>query len=474
MKKLNILIVGDVMLDRYLYGNTSRVSPEAPVPVVHLKNTDYKPGGAANVALNVTALGVRSKVVGLVGEDESADLLHKSLADAGIEDGLIVLPDAVTISKSRVISRHQQLIRLDEEDGFSAFDHSQLLAMVEQQLPDTAVMILSDYDKGTISPILQPLIQLASKYQVPVLVDPKTPDFSLYKGATLLTPNMAEFEAAAGKCSDEDEMLQKAAGLIKQCEFQAMLITRSEKGMSLVRDEKTVMHLPAQVRDVFDVTGAGDTVIAVLAVMLAQGNDLEAAARAANVAAGIVVGKLGAATVSYDELSRAMTARPGDVHTESCMLTETGLLSVVSDAKARGERIVMTNGCFDILHAGHVRYLQQARNMGDKLIVAVNDDDSVKRLKGDGRPVNTLDNRMQLLAALEMVDWVVAFAEDTPESLICSVLPDKLVKGGDYQPKEIAGYDCVTANGGEVVVLDYHEGLSTSNTIQAIIESSTS
>jgi D-beta-D-heptose 7-phosphate kinase/D-beta-D-heptose 1-phosphate adenosyltransferase len=267
--------------------------------------------------------------------------------------------------------------------------------------------------------------------------------------------------------------LKKAAQLIKQCDLRAILITRSEKGMSLVRDVNNVMHLPAQVRDVFDVTGAGDTVIAVLAAMLAQGNDLEAAARAANVAAGIVVGKLGAASVSYDELSRAMQVKPGDVHTESSVVAEAELLRVVSDAKVRGERIVMTNGCFDILHAGHVRYLQQARNMGDKLIVAVNDDDSVKRLKGDGRPVNTLANRMQLLAALEMVDWVVAFTEDTPERLICAVLPDKLVKGGDYQPKEIAGYDCVTGNGGEVVVLDYHEGLSTSNTIQAIIDSST-
>jgi len=469
---LNILIVGDVMLDRYLYGSTSRVSPEAPVPVVHLKDTDYKPGGAANVALNVTALGITSHVIGLVGEDESAELLRKSLVDAGIQDGLIALHDAVTISKSRIISRHQQLIRLDEEDGFASFDHSKLLSMVEQQLADTAVMILSDYDKGTISPILQPLIQLAKSHQVPVLVDPKTSDFTMYAGATLLTPNMAEFEAAAGKCRDEDEVLEKAAGLIEQCELQAMLITRSEKGMSLVRDRDTVMHLPAQVRDVFDVTGAGDTVIAVLATMLAQGNDLEAAARAANVAAGIVVGKLGAASVSYDELSRAMNSKPGEVYTESSVVSEAVLLQEVGDAKARGERIIMTNGCFDILHAGHVRYLQQARNMGDKLIIAVNDDDSVKRLKGDGRPVNTLANRMQLLAALEMVDWVVAFTEDTPERLICAVLPDRLVKGGDYQPKEIAGYDCVTGNGGEVVVLDYHEGLSTSNTIQAIIDNS--
>lgn len=473
MKKSNILVVGDVMLDRYLHGSTTRVSPEAPVPVVHLDNTDYKPGGAANVACNVTALGVASIVIGLVGEDESATLLRNSMSDRDIEDCLISLNDAVTISKTRIISRHQQLIRLDEEDGFASFDHSQLLKTVEQKLPDTAVMILSDYDKGTIGPVLQQVIELARAQQVPVLVDPKSSDFSVYAGATMLTPNMSEFEAAAGVCSDEDDMVEKAVDLIEQCRLQAMLITRSEKGMSLVRDTGTVIHLPAQVHDVFDVTGAGDTVIAVFAAMLAQGNDFEAAARAANVAAGIVVGKLGAASVSYQELSRAMSAKPGDVFTESSVVDETTLLSQVGDAKARGERIIMTNGCFDILHAGHVRYLQQARNMGDKLIVAVNDDESVKRLKGDGRPVNTLVNRMQLLAALEMVDWVVVFTEDTPERLICSVLPDKLVKGGDYQPKEIAGYDCVTGNGGEVVVLDYHEGLSTSNMIQSILDKST-
>jgi D-beta-D-heptose 7-phosphate kinase/D-beta-D-heptose 1-phosphate adenosyltransferase len=289
---------------------------------------------------------------------------------------------------------------------------------------------------------------------------------------------MSEFEAAVGKCSDETDMVDRAQRVIEKCGLQALLITRSEKGMSLIRSnavknnavktKSAIMHLPAQVRDVFDVTGAGDTVIAVFAAMLAQGNDLESAARAANVAAGIVVGKLGAASVSYQELSRAMAAKPGEVHTETSVVTEPELLLVVADAKARGEKIIMTNGCFDILHAGHVRYLQQARNMGDKLIVAVNDDASVKRFKGDSRPVNTLANRMQLLAALEMVDWVVAFTEDTPERLICSVMPDKLVKGGDYQPKQIAGYDCVTENGGEVVVLDYHEGLSTSNLIQTI------
>jgi len=472
MKKVNILIVGDVMLDRYLHGSTSRVSPEAPVPVVHLNKTDYKPGGAANVALNVTSMGVSSAVVGLVGEDEPAVLLRKSLSDSWIQDCLIGLDDAVTISKTRIISRHQQLIRLDEEDGFATFDHSELLKMVEQKLSETAVMILSDYDKGTISPILQPLIQLAKKHKVPVLVDPKTTNFSMYAGATLLTPNMSEFEAAVGRCADEDEMVEKARKFINECDLQAMLITRSEKGMSLISGVDNIMHLPAQVRDVFDVTGAGDTVIAVLAVMLAQGNDLETAARAANVAAGIVVGKLGAASVSYQELSRAMQVKPGDVHTESSVISEAVLLSSVTEAKARGERIIMTNGCFDILHAGHVRYLQQARNMGDKLIIAVNDDDSVKKLKGEGRPVNTLENRMQLLAALEMVDWVVEFSEDTPERLICTVLPDTLVKGGDYKPKEIAGYDCVVGNGGEVVVLDYHDGLSTSNTIQAIIDNS--
>ena len=468
MDKVNILVVGDVILDRYWHGNASRISQEAPVPVVSVSATEYKPGGAANVALNVTALGISSSVVGLVGNDESAKKLRECLVENAIEDCLIECDDAVTITKSRVISKHQQLIRLDEESDFSLFDHMPLLTMVEEKLQLASVMILSDYNKGTVGPVLQSLIELAKKYQVPVLVDPKNDDFSMYSGATLLTPNMFEFEAVAGQCSSEEELVKKAEMVIEKCGLQAMLITRSEKGLTLIRDEGSVIHLPAQVRDVFDVTGAGDTVIATLAVMLAQGNNLDIAARAANIAAGIVVGKLGAASVSHDELSRAMQLKSGEVHTELSVISEAELLLVVNDAKARGERIVMTNGCFDILHAGHVRYLQQARNMGDKLIVAVNDDESVKRLKGDARPVNTLANRMQLLAALEMVDWVLPFTEDTPERLICAVLPDKLVKGGDYQVEDIAGYKCVTVNAGEVVVLEYQEGLSTSETIKNI------
>ena len=472
MKQDYILVVGDVMLDRYLYGDTSRVSPEAPVPVVHLNSTDYKPGGAANVARNVTAMGVSSRVIGLAGKDEAATLLRKSIADYGIQDSLIAIDDAVTISKSRIISRHQQLLRLDEEDGFACYDHSELLVMVEEHLPEAAVMILSDYDKGTIAPVLPQLIKLAAENSVPVLVDPKASDFSVYSGATLLTPNMTEFEAAAGRCSNEEDMVSRARDMIDQLDLQAMLITRSQKGMTTVCRSGDVMHLQAQVRDVYDVTGAGDTVIAVLATLLAQGNDFETAVRAANVAAGIVVSRFGAASVTYDELSRAMSRKLAELESGSTVLDEGLLMRQVADAKARGERIVMTNGCFDILHAGHIRYLQQARNMGDKLIVAVNDDASVKRLKGEDRPINTLQNRMQLLAALEMVDWVVAFSEDTPERLICAVLPDRLVKGGDYQVQDIAGYDCVTDNGGEVVVLDYHEGLSTSKMIQSILDRS--
>ncbi|HHJ34342.1 MAG TPA: bifunctional D-glycero-beta-D-manno-heptose-7-phosphate kinase/D-glycero-beta-D-manno-heptose 1-phosphate adenylyltransferase HldE [Gammaproteobacteria bacterium] len=470
MNKSKILVVGDVMLDRYLHGKTSRVSPEAPVPVVHLTDTDYKPGGAANVALNVTALGVSSSVIGLVGDDVPAELLRKSVMDSGIQDNLITLKNAVTISKTRVISRHQQLVRIDEEDGFSDFDHSELLTLVEQKLDDSAVMILSDYNKGTISSILQPLIKLANKYQVPVLVDPKTSDFLMYSGATLLTPNLSEFEAAVGACRDENEIVEKALKLIEQCDLQAILVTRSDKGMSLVTRDGSAIHLPAQVRDVFDVTGAGDTVIAVLGVMLSQGNDLQLAAHTANVAAGIVVGKLGAASVSSDELKHALAVQTAGSSDEKNIVSESVLLAELDAARARGERIIMTNGCFDILHAGHVRYLRQARKLGDRLIVAVNDDESVGRLKGKSRPVNTLANRMQLLVALEMVDWVVAFGEDTPERLICTVLPDKLVKGGDYEPEDIAGYACVTENGGEVIVLDYYKDMSTSKIIQAIIK----
>jgi D-beta-D-heptose 7-phosphate kinase/D-beta-D-heptose 1-phosphate adenosyltransferase len=332
------------------------------------------------------------------------------------------------------------------------------------QLPACDVVVLSDYGKGTLRPVRE-LIAAARAAGKPVLVDPKSRDFSIYAGADLITPNMTEFEAIVGPCRDEGDLVGKGRRLQDNYQLGALLITRGEHGMTLLRTGGAPVHLPAQAREVYDVTGAGDTVISVLAAALAAGQDLAAATSLANLAAGIVVGKLGTAAISAPELRRAAHE---ESHNGRGVLDEAQLLTAVADARAQGETVVMTNGCFDILHAGHVAYLQQARQLGRRLIVAVNDDDSVRRLKGAERPINPLDRRMAVIAALAAVDWVVAFREDTPERLICAVRPDCLVKGGDYTPEQVAGHQCVTESGGKVVILPFEDGCSTTEMIGRI------
>jgi D-beta-D-heptose 7-phosphate kinase/D-beta-D-heptose 1-phosphate adenosyltransferase len=460
-----VLIVGDVMLDRYWHGDTSRISPEAPVPVVHVDaaHTEERPGGAGNVALNVASLGAQATVVGLTGRDEAAGRLQDLLNAAGVQCGFEQV-DSPTVTKLRVLSRHQQLIRLDFEDGFQDYDPAPLLAGFEKRLADCGVVVLSDYGKGALRPVRE-LIARTRAVGKRVIVDPKGSDFDRYRGASMITPNYFEFEAVVGRCADETELVEKGSNLMAELGLEALLVTRSEHGMTLLRAGEPVLHLPTRAREVFDVTGAGDTVISVLATALDAGADLAEATALSNLAAGIVVGKLGTATVNIPELRRALHQEQ-----ESGMgvMNEEQLLEAVDIARAHGERIVMTNGCFDILHAGHVHYLDQARSRGDRLIVAVNDDDSVRRLKGGGRPVNNLERRMSVLAAMGFVDWVTPFSEDTPERVICRVKPDVLVKGGDYRPEDVAGYHCVTANGGEVVSLDFVEGCSTTDIIDRI------
>lgn len=459
-----ILIVGDLMLDRYWHGDTARISPEAPVPVVRVRDEEYRAGGAGNVALNISALGAQATVIGATGTDEAATRLRTILEQVGCEPRFIEVAGHPTITKLRVISRHQQLLRLDFEEDFESLATERLTEAFEAALPQADVVVLSDYAKGLLREPA-PLIARARAAGKPVVVDPKHPDFAMYRGATVVTPNMQEFQAAVGSCPDDATLVAKGLNLLEQCGIDSLLVTRSERGMTLLRQNATPLHLPAQAREVFDVTGAGDTVVATLAASIAAGLDLAEAARLANVAAGIVVGKFGTATVSQDELRNALEGQAAPRHG---VLDEEALLRQVEAARARGERIVMTNGCFDILHPGHVGYLEQARELGDRLIVAVNSDDSVRRLKGPDRPVNGLAQRMAVLAGLRSVDWVVPFGEDTPERLICHLNPDILVKGGDYRPEQIAGYDCVVERGGEVRVLGFVEGCSTSAVIDTI------
>jgi D-beta-D-heptose 7-phosphate kinase/D-beta-D-heptose 1-phosphate adenosyltransferase len=455
-------VAGDLMLDRYWSGATRRISPEAPVPVVHVCDREDRPGGAANVALNLAALGCCTSLAGVTGDDEAADILAIRLADAGIAARLHRRRDIPTVTKLRVLSQHQQLIRLDFEASLAPHDEDPLPALVSELLADCDLLLLSDYAKGTLADPL-PLIAAARAQGKPILIDPKGRDFGRYRGATLLTPNRAELEAVVGPWADDVGLVAKGQRLREDLNIQALLVTLGERGMLLLRAEQEALHLPTRAREVYDVTGAGDTVIATLAAALAAGTELTEACALANCAAGLAVGKLGAATVSARELERAH--RGAEWHT---ILDQDALVAAVELARAQGERVVMTNGCFDILHEGHVAYLQQARRLGDRLIVAVNDDDSVRRLKGQGRPVNGVLSRMAVLAGLASVDWVCAFSEDTPEDLICRVRPHLLVKGGDYRPDRIAGAECVRAAGGEVRVLPFLAGRSTSGIIGAI------
>jgi len=463
----SVLVVGDVMLDRYWFGETARISPEAPVPVVNVHHMEERPGGAGNVALNIAALGANVTLIAIAGEDEAGRTLTDQLASARVSHDIHMLSGVPTITKLRVISRHQQLLRMDFEEKFPAFSPSRLLDYYQRALPDTRIVILSDYDKGTLS-CARELIRMAREAGIPVLADPKGHDFGLYRGTDVVTPNLREFEKIVGHCQREEDIAIRGQKLLADYDIDALLLTRGERGMTLIRrDSADVVHLPAHAREVFDVTGAGDTVIAVLGATLAAGKKLTEAMVIANLAAGLVVGKLGAATVSSPELAAAFHKTEGP---HGGILNEEQLIQALGRARINGERIVFTNGCFDILHAGHVAYLQQARTLGDRLVVAINDDASVQRLKGAARPINSVEQRMAVLSGLGVVDWVTSFADDTPERLLQMLRPDVLVKGGDYGVNEVVGAHIVRAFGGDVRVLGNIPGLSTSSIIDRVMQ----
>ncbi len=451
------------MLDRYLFGSTGRISPEAPVPVVHVQETDDRPGGAANVAVNLAALGVSTSLVGVVGQDDAARTLTAILEKSGIECAFAAAADRPTITKTRVQSRGQQLIRLDEEKT-AAMPGDAVAGALARTLAGAGAVVLSDYGKGALSEV-RAMIAACRAAGIAVLVDPKGTDFSKYRGATLITPNQGEFEAVAGRAESDEDLVARARAMMNDLELDALLVTRSEKGMLLVEADSEPLFLSTQAREVYDVTGAGDTVIATLAAALASGEGLASAAALANLAAGLVVRKIGVATVTPGELSAALHQRGQGGRGLVDVAT---LRALIDEARGRGERIVMTNGCFDVLHAGHVAYLEEAKSLGDRLIVAVNDDASVRRLKGESRPINALEDRLLVLAGLAAVDWVVPFSEDTPAGLIGTLLPDILVKGGDYRPEEIAGAREVLQNGGEVRVLAFRDGHSSTRIIDRL------
>lgn len=463
--KASVLVVGDVMLDRYWFGDTARISPEAPVPVVKIKQNDDRPGGAGNVALNIASLGTKTTLIGVAGKDEAGHLLCQQLSAANVEHYIEMIPSIPTITKLRVISRHQQLLRLDFEEPFPAYNPAAIIEAYQRYLKHTHLVILSDYGKGTLT-YTHDLIKLANEAGVTILVDPKGADFSRYQGADVITPNFKEFEAIVGSCHSEADIVTKGQALLQQHNIKSLLLTRGEHGMTLIQQKKEEAHLPAHAREVFDVTGAGDTVIAVLGAALAAGAELTHAMALSNLAASLVVAKLGAATISAPELEVALAGINAPL---TGIINEDQLLVAATQARLAGKRIVFTNGCFDILHAGHVKYLQQAKQLGDYLIVAINDDDSVKRLKGPSRPVNHVEQRMAVLASLGVVDWVIAYPDDTPERLLKKLQPNILVKGGDYTIDQVVGAPIVQAYGGDVRVLGVIKNISTTSIIDKVI-----
>jgi D-beta-D-heptose 7-phosphate kinase/D-beta-D-heptose 1-phosphate adenosyltransferase len=463
-----ILVIGDVMLDRSIWGNVDRISPEAPVPVLRSVRTTNSPGGAANVAMNLVGLGVRVSQAGFWGDDSEMRQLAAILTAAGVDASGMIVAVQSTISKTRIVSRNQQLLRLDVESG-APHTEAEKQALLERSiaLARTAdAIILSDYAKGALSAQLcQAVIALARERGIPVLVDPKGRDFSKYAGATTICPNLQELGLVAGIApNDLEQLLPAGQQLVAQLGIDYLTVTMSEKGIRVLYAD-SFFHSPTRAREVFDVTGAGDTVIAALAASLAAGLDPETGVNLANIAAGIVVAKTGTAPIARSELVAEFT-KSTQMKGPDKILDLDHLLVRLAEWRANGERIVFTNGCFDILHVGHITLLEQCREFGDKIVIGVNSDASVRRLKGPTRPVVGERDRARVLAALGSTDAVVIFDEATPADLIRQIRPDVLVKGGDYTASTIVGADDVTTWGGRVEIVPTVIGVSTTNTIQ--------
>ena len=465
-KKPNILVVGDLMIDHYLWGSCERISPEAPVQVVDIAKETTVLGGAGNVINNLVALGAKVSVSGVIGDDANGKELLMMLKAIDVNgSNLIVQKDRKTSKKSRIIAVSQQILRYDKESKEDIDESSQdkIISLLKDSISTFDAVILSDYGKGVLTPTLcQKIISLSRASGVKVLVDPKGKDFSKYRGAYLLTPNKKEAILASDVEIKDEHTLQEALLKLKnECDLEISLITLSEDGIAIYDDRLEIFETVA--KEVFDVTGAGDTVIASIAFALSVSKTIQESIKFANLAAGVVVGKIGSATVTLDEIAEyeaSLHKSNSDAHIKSFQEID----EIVKRYKANGKRVVFTNGCFDILHVGHVKYLQVAKSFGDVLIVGLNSDASVSRLKGDNRPINTAQDRAYLLGALEAVDFVVPFEDDTPYELIKMVKPDVLVKGGDYKGKDVVG----TEFAGELQLVDFVDGKSTTKTIKKI------
>jgi D-beta-D-heptose 7-phosphate kinase/D-beta-D-heptose 1-phosphate adenosyltransferase len=474
----SILVVGDMMLDKYVYGTVDRISPEAPVPVVHAARRSQQPGGAANVAMNVAGLGARASLIGFAGDDEDGAILAAMLTSAGVETHLISVPGTPTTSKLRILGGSQQIVRLDIESDATRppAAYREMLETARSVLPRVDAVILSDYAKGALNAeMCQTIIAAARQAGLPVLVDPKGLDFLRYRGATTISPNLKELALATGVSStNPDAALQRGRSLVAELGLDCLTVTLGEKGIAILRAHEHGdggdFRAPAVARQVFDVSGAGDTVIATMAVACACGIGVEDAARLANIAAGIVVGKVGTVPVAAHELAAALLDSVG-TDTPEKVLDLNRLLARAAEWRAAGHSIVFTNGCFDILHVGHIALLEQCRSFGDKVVVGINSDASVARLKGPRRPVVGEAERARVLAALAATDAVLAFDAPTPLDLIVALRPDVLVKGGDYTEASVVGAPEVRSWGGRVAIVPTVEGFSTTNIVRKLAHS---
>ena len=473
-KEIRALVIGDLMLDEYLWGKTDRISPEAPVQVVDVMREDLRLGGAGNVVNNLAALGCKVSVCSVIGADDNGALLMQAFTGMGVDnEGLFEDPDRRTGKKTRVMAAHQQIVRIDREskNALAPSFEARLIGWLKENARDFNVLVVSDYLKGVLTPaVIAAIVTLGKELKIPVVVDPKGSDYSKYRGATILTPNRKEAEQASGiAIVDETSLNLAAAKLLEYLNLSALLITRSEAGMSLFRPDSDPLHIPTVAREVYDVTGAGDTVLAVLSLGLAAGLSFDDSAQLANTAAGIVVGKLGTSTLKPAEILDEIGREHRD--SDNKIKNHDVLAEIISAEKSRGKKIVFTNGCFDLLHVGHVKYLQKARSFGDLLILGLNSDASIKRLKGDKRPLIGEEERAHILAALDCIDYVVVFDEDTPLRLIETLKPSILVKGGDYTLDGVVGREAVEAAGGRVELVQFVDGKSTTNIISKILES---
>ena len=467
-KKPNILVIGDLMIDHYLWGSCDRISPEAPVQVVNVKKESSVLGGAGNVINNLVALGSVVDVISVIGNDSVANELKSLLEKIDVPtSNLVVENNRKTSKKSRLIASQQQVLRYDMEsiDDINENSHKQIIQTLEKNIDKYSSIILSDYGKGVLTTNLtKEIIKIANKNSIKVLVDPKGKDYSKYKGSYTLTPNKKEaMEATNIDIKDESSLIEALKSLKTQCELEVSLITLSEQGIAIFDDELTIK--PTVAREVYDVTGAGDTVIASIAFALGNNLDIKDAIYFANLAAGVVVGKIGSATTTLDEIYEYEYSLHKSNST-SHIKTFDEIKTLASKLHNQGKKIVFTNGCFDILHVGHVKYLEVAKSYGDVLILGLNADSSVKKLKGPTRPINSQDDRAYILASLESVDYVVIFEEETPYELIKLIKPHVLVKGGDYEGKEVVGQDIAD----ELKLVQFVDGKSTTNTIKRIQE----